>query len=302
MPDEASAGAVQKFFSFLADKFGAPWMGPFLSFVLLLVTSVSVICAFISYCHQRQRQKKDAACELARYYAHNIILEASLIIDVFKFSGLDNEVHSLFPYDKISDLNYTEMEKLLNEAGKDFDAVDKMMTREIDPHAIFKAKLRNAASIEDRRLLIDEYTIGDPDPSDPDSTGELIHIDFLNKEFERAITYLLNDLEWFAMTCQYGLADEEMLYQSLHQTYISQVWLLYFYICKSNLSNEDKFYTNLIWLFNLWKDRLKKIQLDANMTRAEYQAEIDEAERRKAAAQEQVNRDPAKIFKGKPLK
>ena len=100
-----------------------------------------------------------------------------------------------------------------------------------------------------------------------------------------------------------------MLYHSLHQTFISNVWLLYFYICKSNLTNEDKYYTNLIWLFNLWKDRLEKLQKAKMAKRSAADKAVAAAERKRIAAEmdEQLAREAAShvdsdLYTGTPLK
>ena len=65
------------------------------------------------------------------------------------------------------------------------------------------------------------------------------------------------------MNCRYGLADEELIYQSLHQVFLSTVLMLYPIICESNTSNEDKHYTSIIWLFVKWRDRLIGIKQEA---------------------------------------
>lgn len=104
------------------------------------------------------------------------------------------------------------------------------------------------------------------------------------------------------MSCRYGLADEEMLYQSLHQTYISQVRLLYFYICVNNTTNEDNVYTNLIWLFNVWKTRLKEIQENklARQAKAKERASILEEQLREA--EEEAKHIEPEIYTGSALK
>lgn len=90
------------------------------------------------------------------------------------------------------------------------------------------------------------------------------------------------------MNCKYGLADEELLYQSLHQTYISTVWLLYFFISHENENNEDKLYTNVCWLFLKWRDRLMEIR---DRKEAEKQGYLDRAKAVKA-----------KVYEGSSLK
>lgn len=244
---------------------------------------------------------------MARYYSEHIIKKLQLVSDVFKLSKLDGQLRSLFPYDRLKELNRKELDTLLAEAGETYDAVLEKLSN-IDPSAIYLARVINANSVEERRQLSQEYT--SIDSSDPDAPRvSYKNITLLREGYGRDITSLLNDLEWFAMACRYGLADEEMLYQSLHQTYISHVWLLYFYICKSNLANEDKYYTNLIWLFNLWKDRLETLQKVAMKKRDAADKVVAAAEHKRIEAEkeEQLAREAAShidsdIYTGTPLK
>lgn len=65
----------------------------------------------------------------------------------------------------------------------------------------------------------------------------------------------LNTLEYFCMYFNSGVADEETVYQSLHQSFLSMVKVLYFRIAYVNESGKDKYYTNIIELYNKWSDR-----------------------------------------------
>lgn len=74
--------------------------------------------------------------------------------------------------------------------------------------------------------------------------------------FHANVSTLLNKLEAFALHLNTNLADEEILYPSLHQTYLKIVKYLYPHICCLNSKNTaDKYYTNIIELYNKWRDR-----------------------------------------------
>ncbi|MBQ9425684.1 MAG: DUF4760 domain-containing protein [Erysipelotrichaceae bacterium] len=67
---------------------------------------------------------------------------------------------------------------------------------------------------------------------------------------------MLNKLEYFSMTFNTNLADEEVVYPSLHQSFLKTVKYLYPHICYLNSGEtSDKYYTHIIELYNLWKDR-----------------------------------------------
>lgn len=79
------------------------------------------------------------------------------------------------------------------------------------------------------------------------------------KTIDSKITLIINSLEHFSSSFNCGLADEEMVYQSLHQAYIKVVTYFYPFICSSNSSSiADHYYSNIISLFKIWMDRYKK--------------------------------------------
>lgn len=56
------------------------------------------------------------------------------------------------------------------------------------------------------------------------------------------------------------VADEKYIYNSLHQQFLKAISLLYISISLANTDNKDKYYTNIIEVFNIWKT--KYIQSD----------------------------------------
>jgi len=74
--------------------------------------------------------------------------------------------------------------------------------------------------------------------------------------YSNCLNNLLNKLEYIAMAFNTNLADEAVVYQSLHQAYLKTIKYLYPCICHvNNGESADKYYTQIIELYNLWKDR-----------------------------------------------
>ena len=67
------------------------------------------------------------------------------------------------------------------------------------------------------------------------------------------VSGVLNNIEYFAMNFAHGVADDSVVYRSLHQSYIDIMQLLYFNISNLNNSSSDKYYLNAIELYNKWK-------------------------------------------------
>ena len=56
------------------------------------------------------------------------------------------------------------------------------------------------------------------------------------------------------------VADEKYIYNSLHQQFLKAISLLYISISLVNTDNKDKNYTNIITVFNIWKDKYIKLE------------------------------------------
>lgn len=263
----------------------------------LLATIISVICAFKAYKHQKDRARKEAACSLARYYAENIIARHSFVTTVMQFAEIEPKAKDLFPYDELSQFNQAEMLSFLQIKETTYDEAKNIFIN-LDPQAILSAKIAFSNSVREKQNIIQEHIAKDS------ATGEkhLVFAQTLQNEFLDRVCDFLNDLEWFSMSCKYGISDEEILYQSLHSTFLSTVWMLYFYISDRNCTNEDKLFTNIIWLFDEWRKRLIKIQKDAEKKQFKAEKKLQNAERRKEAAEQELNQAKPKVHSGKPLK
>lgn len=72
------------------------------------------------------------------------------------------------------------------------------------------------------------------------------------------------------MNFTHKTADDSVIYQSLHSSYLSIVRALYYDISSNNKPGGDKLYTNAIELFDIWKD--KYLEKKADEIRSKRQA------------------------------
>lgn len=223
---------------------------------LLLITVISAIIALFAYRHQKKRRKKEEACNLAKFYSKNIICKYSLITRVLERSGITARIRECFDMNKIADFSYEELSALLSGANVE-DFISEI--KNIEPGIILSVRVAAATSPLEREILMDSYI------KENSETGEkeIVQGSYLQQDFFQDVSDLLNELEWFSMTCRYGIADETLIYQSLHQTFLSTVWLLYVFIANLNKDNVNKYYTNIIWLFKLWWKRLDRITTES---------------------------------------
>lgn len=72
-----------------------------------------------------------------------------------------------------------------------------------------------------------------------------------NIRFKSFLFDTLNVLESFAMSVNQNVSDSEMLFSSLHQTFLKFVRFVYPFICYQNKECEV-FYPNIIQLYHSW--------------------------------------------------
>lgn len=235
------------------------WTGLAINASMLLVTVVSAVCAFAAYFHQKNRGKKDEACKLAKHYSDVILEKYSFIASVYIRAGLDVKIKNVVDFAKLHYFDRMELEIFLQAKSINYDEfINKL--NQVDAIAILKCIMLLTDEAQDPRSTIGKV-------ADRYETTNIINAEdeaFLQKYFRQYIFDFLNDLEWFCMTCRYGLADEEILYQSLQKTFLSATWLCAPIICNANSNDSDKIYTNVIWLFTEWRRRLKRISKKTN--------------------------------------
>lgn len=95
--------------------------------------------------------------------------------------------------------------------------------------------------------------------------------DNLFKETTKKYESVVNKLEYFSMNFMCGIADESIVYQSLHQSFFGVISFFYPKICSANSgTGKDKYYTNLINLYNLWKEREEKYKKEEKNLEQNY--------------------------------
>ncbi len=76
----------------------------------------------------------------------------------------------------------------------------------------------------------------------------------------------LNTLEWACMLMTSKVAEKKQIYQSLHQAFLKYISLEYPNIAERNTNSFDKYYTNIIEIYNEWITKARsdeKCELEA---------------------------------------
>lgn len=187
------------------------------------------------------------AIDLSAYYKDNILKYFPAIRYIFREAKINDILANI----KIEDMKYfnkAELAKLFTleqiETLKSIEKSDNFAAAILKANIIYGlnfpfSSLPTASEMEElckKPVDIDQTTL-------------------LSAFMANLICTTLNNLEFFASHFSHNTADESVVYQSLHQTYLDNMPYLYYYIAKLNEEPSKKLYTNVIWLFDKWKSR-----------------------------------------------
>jgi len=196
-----------------------------------------------------EKDRIQNAINLANYYKDNILDNIFIIEAVYRDTGikaiLENiKIEEMTEFDKheldsvLTKKQQAQIEKIVN--SNDFrEALTKTsITMGFAKEAKHFSNILCKDGIVKKSVVIDDID--------------------LFREYSNILNMLLNNTEYFAMNFTHKTADETVVYQSLHKTYLSLMQILYYDISQNNMSGEEKLYTNSIELFNIWKNRAKQ--------------------------------------------
>ncbi len=189
------------------------------------------------------------AIDLAEYYKNKILKKYAVIKFVFEKSGLMQIIDKIDP-EQIHAFDDIELNRLLTEN-------DKNQIETIRNSKKFIQTVIEADKIYNLDLNIDKIS-----KVSINNEKKVVEIEFdgnavMKKFMGNIVTETLNNLEFFSMHFSHKTADESVVYQSLHQTYLSIVHALYYNIAILNNMKSSKYYTNVIELYKVWYNRDK---------------------------------------------
>lgn len=225
----------------------------------------------------RYLKQNEHSIELARLFADEIVPQSAYINDVVRCSKTMMEVASKVSRNETSRFDSDEYMEIIGESPQStlqrfkeeilYEAPlgDLISARlqlhftkpseslPIPPIRKKEAKGREEEDIDDSKK--DSRDTTNPQQHEEDSESALDRQIAL-KEFGQVSNTLLNRLEHFCMALNSEVADDEILYQSLHQIFFSIVSSLYVSICNANGGDPvDKYFTHVTNLYNKWMGR-----------------------------------------------
>lgn len=220
------------------------------STIPIYLSLVALLISFFSYQYSKNQSKIERAVDLAKDYAillHNITAVRYIISSHENIAKLINK-HQI----------------VCAEDSFDMDQLKNVYT----PNELKSLEEFFSGTLMDTQVLANHYVMSHTTPmvsgKEEEQKLTLLNPDLLKHHYATMIQVLLNDLEQFSMNFVQNLADSDTVYQSLHQSFFYCFGMLYYPICKNNLSSKDKYYTNIIYLYKNWKEKECKIEQKLN--------------------------------------
>lgn len=233
--------------------------------VFIVVGAIIAFWQYLAYqdanMSEKRRVRALQAIELAGYYKDKILEDITHIITINKDIGIWEILAKNIRLEQMRDFDMEEMTKLL---GDNYDCINEKIKSKDFSKTLAKSSFIYGFSVESQTGRKVTHT----------ENAEEISVSFdllsLRREYSLLVSRTLNALEYFAMHFTHNTADESVIYQSLHQSYLQITQCLYYEIAKNNKNTigEGKYYTNLVELFRIWRDRtIEKRERDIKMTR-----------------------------------
>lgn len=98
-----------------------------------------------------------------------------------------------------------------------------------------------------------------------------------NSNFQLLVENTLNELEYICMNISSQAAGSQYIYPSLHQLFLPFVHIVSVLISRSNNTSPDKYFINIIAVYNMWNQKRNKELASFNKTKLA----IDKLEKKK---------------------
>lgn len=236
-----------------------------LYYVSQFITSIFVISGVVIAVWQYYLSSKSArdeleikqvqrAIDLSEYYKDNILKYAPAIKYIFQKSGIKDILDVLFTKE-LKDFDMYELESIFTQSQID-------TLRQIQDSNSFYNIVIDANTIYHLGSEITLKEFEEEENGEKKTIVKYRQSDAIVAYMSDLVNRVLNNMEYFALHFRYQAADESVVYQSLHQTYLELVPYLYYYIAKQNTNPSNRLYTNVSWLYINWKSKKDKQNAD----------------------------------------
>lgn len=209
-----------------------------------------IITAFWStyqYTKNVARKQQEKGAEISKMVSQTLLNKCAILGKVI----IQSELNNIFEFDNLkptvfSKFNNSELCKLFKEPESATFQIKSILSNNSLQQIYFRVLETNITQKDYNSISSKTYTDED--------ARELFILDNSSFPFNflELINSVLNDLEYISMYIASQSTDSKYIYQSLHQFFLKTVKLLGPIICLQNKNYSDKYYINIIYVYNYW--------------------------------------------------
>lgn len=224
---------------------------------------LGIVCAGIWALYEYDKSKvstqQEKASEIAKTFSDDLLDKCNIVIAVYQSSMLSKLLSTIdtinspfehFTTDELREITNNDDCPSLYKKDKESIDFDYLYFRVLESRIMTKSEYKEKHDDKDNRH---KYT--------SEEAQKLFILDNSSFpfHFSSLVDEVLNTLEYVCMNISSHAAGSMFIYQSLHQTFFDTINILAFEISlRNNGKYSDKFYTNIIYVYNEWQKIYKK--------------------------------------------
>lgn len=223
-------------------------LGTWFTFIGLIITA---IWSVHQYNKNRSSKQQEKAADIAKDFADNLVERMGLITHVLSYNKEIQNIMQKLDISKLNQFTEIEIKEILNNNNL----------------IIAFLKIINSKKTQKKykELLNKQYSIKEQEKFD--------------SYFPLLVENTLNKLETSCINISSKAAGSQFIYESLHQMFLSTVEILAIKISITNTNNVDKYYTNIISVYNMWNRQRNKDIIKLNKTNKKIKRLQDKMEK-----------------------
>ena len=206
---------------------------------------------------EADKQKKIEAARLANDFRGDALPLINKLIKAYAMSDLEEKVLKVLEKSNLKDFNKNEVDSIFGE--------------------------KNVVNI---RILIGENYLknnkSNLENSKEDSTVQILDA---VKEVGHLATDISNLLEYYCICFNTNIADDETVYQSLHDVFFITVHMVYIFSFYGNINEHNRKFYNIMVLYKKWKkisdekqeaeeENIRKLQVETELLKESFRNKI----------------------------
>ena len=237
------------------------------TWISMIAIPITATWAMYQYKKNMKFKQQEKATRIAKEFSQDLINKCGVVCVVYKNSSLNNmlkieeknfdefrffnvdELREIYENDDFPTRYSDASEKSSNELDKVYHLyLAQKVTNFTEKNS---SEISNNANGEDKKNKTNKQVKKVINPYVLQNQNYPYH-------FFDLVSDVLNQLEYMCMDISSKATDSKYIYQSLHQMFLRTIRTLAVQISVDNSNSSDKFYTNIIHVYNEWTSRYAK--------------------------------------------